>query len=57
MFGMIFLNFFVFKILTDLFILYCTVGAEIMARAESMARRRFAADAAAPVHFLKDFFS
>ena len=35
---------------------YHTVGAESMAHAESMARRRFAAAAAAPVHFLKDFF-
>ena len=34
-----------------------TVGAESMAHAESMARRRFAANTAAPVHFLKDFFS
>ena len=34
-----------------------TVGAESMARTESMARRRFAADTAASVHFLKDFFS
>ena len=34
-----------------------TVGAESMARTESMARRRFAADTTAPVHFLKDFFS
>ena len=34
-----------------------TVGTESMVRAESMARRRFAADTADSVHFLKDFFS
>ena len=34
-----------------------TVGEESMARAESMAHRRFASDTAASVHFLKFFFS
>ena len=42
---------------SNLFIHSFTVGAESMAHTESMARRRFAADTTAPVHFLKDFFS